>query len=105
MNDHEKPGVVTIEETDTKNKSGYAPQWKVILHNDDKTEADFVTMILMRFFNKNLRDAHRIMLVTHNMGQGLCGVYPLEQAELRVEQTHSLARTAKFPLTLTMEKA
>ena len=105
MNEPENPGVITIEETDTKNKSGYAPQWNVIIHNDDKTTMDFVMMILMRLFNKNVRDAHRLMLVVHNMGQGLCGVYPLEQAELRIDQTRSLAPTAKFPLTLTMEKA
>ena len=105
MNDHEKPGVITIEQTDTKNKSGYAPQWKVLIHNDEKTEMGFVVMILMRYFNKNIADAHKLMLVVHNMGQGLCGVYPFEQAELRVEQVHSVARSAKFPLTLTMEKA
>ncbi len=105
MNDPQKPGVITIEQTDTKNKSGYAPQWKVLIHNDDKTPMDFVIMILMRIFNKNIRDASRLTMVVHNMGTGLCGVYALEQAELRIDQVHSLARGHKFPLTLSMEKA
>jgi ATP-dependent Clp protease adaptor protein ClpS len=79
--------------------------YKVIMHNDDVTTMEFVTMILVAIFNKNAADALQIMLEIHNKGQGLAGVYALEHAELKVEQTHSMARSQKFPLTCSIEPA
>ena len=43
------------------------------------------------------------MFTAHNTGVALVTVLPLEEAELRTEQAHSLARTQKFPLTFTYE--
>ena len=80
-----------------------APLYRVLVHNDDVTTAEFVVYILMDIFKKNVSDAAEIMTTAHNSGVALVVVLPLEEAELRVEQAHSKARTAKYPLTFTYE--
>lgn len=94
-----------VEATETDEKTGHYPMWKVILHNDEKTTMEFVILILMGFFGHEYLRAHEIMMEVHNTGSGLAGVYTYEHAELRVEQVTSLARSHKFPLALSMEKA
>ena len=92
-----EPSVTT--ETTTR----LAPQYRVLIHNDDVTPMDFVVYVLLTIFKKAVPDAEEIMLAAHNSGVALVTVLPLEQAELRVDQAHALARTRKFPLTLTYE--
>lgn len=94
-------GVVTDTETDTEIR--HIPRYKVILHNDPKTTMDFVTHILMRFFEKDQMQAVKLMIQVHEKGFGIAGIYALEHAEFRVEQTLSLARTNSFPLSLSVE--
>jgi ATP-dependent Clp protease adaptor protein ClpS len=79
------------------------PRYKVLIHNDDVTSMDFVVYVLMNVFKKSVQDAAEIMIEAHNTGVALVEVLPLEEAELRIEQGHSLARTQKFPLTFTAE--
>jgi ATP-dependent Clp protease adapter protein ClpS len=43
------------------------------------------------------------MLQAHQTGTALVAVMPLEVAELRIDQAHSMARTAKYPLTFSCE--
>ena len=96
----------TIENvTDTDEKTSHYPMFKVIVLNDDKTPMDFVVAVLVRFFNKDINEAMRLMLEVHNTGSGLAGVYIFEQAEFKVDQVHSLARGHKLPLTLSIEPA
>jgi ATP-dependent Clp protease adaptor protein ClpS len=45
----------------------------------------------------------RIMLHVHHNGVGLAGTYPREIAETKAEKAMSLARTAEFPLLVTVE--
>jgi len=87
----------------TTEKVRLAPQCRVLIHNDDVTPMDFVVLTLMEIFRKNAADASEIMLTAHNSGIALVAVLPLEEAELRVDQAHSKARTAKYPLTFTCE--
>lgn len=96
----------TKEETSTETtaKSGYYKKYKVIIHNDDKTPMAFVVMILMRFFEKQAQAATQLMIEVHETGAGLAGVYPLEGAEFRVDQVHSVARAAGYPLTCSIEE-
>lgn len=49
-------------------------------------------MELYEIFNKERGQAHKIMMEIHENGQGLARVYTKEQAELRIEMTHSRAR-------------
>jgi ATP-dependent Clp protease adaptor protein ClpS len=40
----------------------------------------------------------------HYNGVGLCGIYPLEVAETKVNSVNALARERGFPLKCTMER-
>jgi len=76
--------------------------WKVLFHNDDDTPMHFVTSVLVRFFGHSAEEAYCIMMEVHHKGIGLAGVYPLELAELKQEQTISAARP-HHPLRVTIE--
>ncbi len=78
--------------------------YKVLLLNDDYTTMEFVVQILMLVFNKSMEAATRIMLNVHRKGVGICGVYPFEIAETKVDTVLALARENEFPLKCTMEK-
>jgi ATP-dependent Clp protease adaptor protein ClpS len=43
------------------------------------------------------------MMMVHTQGKGLCGVYPHEIAETKVEAVISAARDHGFPLKAAME--
>ena len=80
------------------------PMYKVLLHNDDYTTMEFVVEILMLVFNKPSDEAVLIMLNVHHKGIGICGIYPYEVSETKVNTVHALAREMSYPLKCTMEK-
>lgn len=92
-------------EPEVKDKVRLAPQYRVLIHNDDVTPMEFVVVVLRDIFRKGVAESIRIMLTAHVTGVALVAILPLEEAELRVEQAHSKARTAKFPLTFSYEPA
>jgi ATP-dependent Clp protease adaptor protein ClpS len=98
-----QPETATTPESDTKQKTRHAPRYRVLIHNDDVTTMEFVVHVLRKIFQKNDEEAIQIMLRAHHSGLSLVDTLPLEQAEFRVDQSHSLARTQKFPLKLTYE--
>lgn len=77
--------------------------YKVLLLNDDYTTMDFVVEVLESIFNKPPAEAFRIMMMVHTQGKGLCGVYPHEIAETKVEAVTTRARDNGFPLKAAME--
>jgi ATP-dependent Clp protease adaptor protein ClpS len=77
--------------------------YKVLLLNDDYTTMDFVVEVLETIFNKQPAEAFRIMMMVHTQGKGLCGLYPHEIAETKVEAVISSAREHGFPLKAAME--
>lgn len=81
------------------------PMWKVIMHNDSVTTMEFVMTVLLRYFGHDSDSAFRLMMQIHEEGMGIAGIYPLEVAELKKEQAESEARTSKYPLKLTLERA
>jgi ATP-dependent Clp protease adaptor protein ClpS len=78
--------------------------YKVFLLNDDYTTMDFVIEVLETIFNKQPAEAYRIMMLVHTQGKGLCGVYPHEIAETKVETVVTTAREHGFPLKAAMER-
>jgi ATP-dependent Clp protease adaptor protein ClpS len=80
------------------------PLYKVLLLNDDYTTMEFVVEVLMYVFNKSSQEATRIMLNVHRRGVGVCGLYPYEVAETKVDTVDALAREKGFPLKCTMER-
>ena len=71
--------LLTKEKTRLKKPDMYA----VIMLNDDYTPMEFVIYVLQSVFKKNYEDAKRIMLLIHNEGKGICGVFPLDIAETK----------------------
>ncbi len=81
------------------------PPYKVIFLNDDVTTMDFVVYVLIAVFKKDPATAVELMLEVHNTGAAVIEVLPLEEAELKQEQTHTAARSAGFPLRCVIEPA
>jgi ATP-dependent Clp protease adaptor protein ClpS len=80
------------------------PLYRVLLLNDDYTTMDFVVEVLKYVFQKSEEDANQIMLNVHHKGVGVCGLYPFEIAETKVDMVDGLARERGFPLKCTMER-
>lgn len=78
--------------------------YKVILLNDDYTPMEFVVDVIQRFFRKTREQATQIMLKVHTEGVGVCGVYPQDIAETKVNQVLAHAREHQHPLQCTMEE-
>ena len=93
-------GIATKTRTKPKKPSPY----KVLLLNDDYTPMEFVVMVLKRFFSMDLEQATRVMLHVHQKGVGVCGIFPYEVAETKVNQVMDFARKHQHPLQCVMEK-
>ncbi len=78
--------------------------YKVMLLNDDYTTMEFVVEVLVHVFNKATEEAMQIMLNVHRIGIGVCGLYPFEVAETKVDTVENLARESGFPLKCIMER-
>ncbi|MCL6250856.1 ATP-dependent Clp protease adapter ClpS [Altererythrobacter sp. KTW20L] len=94
-------GLATRTRTRPKKPSRY----KVLMLNDDYTPMEFVVLVLKRYFRMDLEQATRVMLHVHQRGVGVCGVFPLEVAETKVNQVMDFARENQHPLQCTLEKA
>ena len=103
-NQREGPGQIGLA-TKTRAKSKKPSQFKVLMLNDDYTPMEFVVMCLKRFFNMDLEAATRVMLHVHQRGVGVCGVFPYEIAETKVNQVMDFAKENQHPLQCTLEKA
>lgn len=91
--------------TKTRTKPKKPSQFKVLMLNDDYTPMEFVVMVLKRFFQMDLEQATRVMLHVHQKGVGVCGIFPYEIAETKVNQVMDFARQNQHPLQCTLEKA
>ena len=98
---------ITQEDVDinTDIVSEEPPLYRVLLLNDDYTTMDFVVEVLVSVFRKSVKDATVIMLNGHRQGVGVCGMFPYEIAETKVDTVHSMAKEKGFPLKCIMEKA
>ena len=99
--EHQRPEGEILEKTRPEVRQ--PDFYKVILLNDDYTTMDFVVDVLETVFLKRPAEAHRIMMLVHTQGRGVCGVYPHEIAETKVEAVQVLARHHGFPLQATLE--
>jgi ATP-dependent Clp protease adaptor protein ClpS len=91
--------------TKTRAKPKKPSQYKVLMLNDDYTPMEFVVLVLKRFFSMDLDQATRVMLHVHQRGVGVCGIFPYEVAETKVNQVMDFARQNQHPLQCTLEKA
>jgi ATP-dependent Clp protease adaptor protein ClpS len=101
---HVRPGIHEEISSEARREVEEPPLYKVFLLNDDYTTMEFVVSILKLVFKKTEEDAVAVMLNVHREGMGLCGVYPYEIAETKVNTVHTLAVENGFPLKCIMEK-
>ena len=101
IDDDGDTGLALKTRTRTKKPSMY----KVLMLNDDYTPMEFVVMVLKRFFRMDLDEATQVMLHVHQRGVGVCGIFPYEVAETKVNQVMDFARQNEHPLQCTLEKA
>lgn len=94
-----------LQKTEQEYEIDEPPLFKVILHNDDYTTMEFVVQVLMEIFHKSIEEATDIMLRIHHENSCICGVYPKEIAETKVEMVHTKAKAKDFPLLANYEKA
>ena len=78
--------------------------YKVILLNDDYTPMEFVVEVIQKVFGKTHDEATKIMLQIHTEGIGICGIYPLEIAETKMNQVLNLSKESQHPLQCIIEK-
>ena len=78
--------------------------YKVMLLNDDYTPMEFVVHILERYFGTSGSQAYELMMVVHQKGLAVVGVFSHDIAETKVMQVTELARKHQHPLQCTMEK-
>ena len=104
--DADRPGAPQIGlATRTKARPKKPNQFKVLMLNDDYTPMEFVVIVLKRFFGMDLEQATRVMLHVHQKGVGVCGIFPYEIAETKVNQVMDFAKANQHPLQCTLEKA
>ncbi len=97
------PGTRESSGADVKERVEKPRLFKVLLHNDDFTTMEFVVEVLMQVFRKSRVEATRIMLLVHNAGKGIAGVYTREIAEEKANMAIEYARAAGYPLLATTE--
>ena len=98
------PDVEESVSSETDQEVDEPPLYKVMLLNDDYTTMEFVVEVLVYVFQKSGEQATQIMLNVHRSGVGVCGIYPLEIAETKVDTVLTLARENGFPLKCIMER-
>jgi ATP-dependent Clp protease adaptor protein ClpS len=79
------------------------PPFRVLIHNDDITPFDFVVAVLRAVFYLSGRDALAITTRAHLTGLAYVMTLPFEEAKYRVGKAHTLARSAGYPLTFSIE--
>lgn len=77
--------------------------WQVVLFNDDFTPMELVVDVLMKYFNKGIDEAFALMISVHNHGRGICGVYPKDVAETKVDEAIKHAKAHDFALRLEVQ--
>ena len=93
----------TLTDSRSDQKLERPRMWRVLLHNDDYTAQDFVVWVLETIFHKPAGEAFDIMLMVHQSGMGVAGVYTRDVAETKLKTTRQLAEQHEYPLLVTME--
>ena len=91
-------------EEEAKTKTKKPSMYKVLMLNDDFTPMDFVVFLLKKFFQKEEKEASKIMLEVHTKGIAVCGVYSFEIAETKTLNVLDTAKKSGHPLQCVLEK-
>ena len=97
----------SVVEVDTSSKIHIEEpkRYYVVMHNDDSTPIDFVIKILIDLYHHEEKTASDLANKIHVDQKAIVGMYNLEIAEQKVEETHGTSRAHGYPLTVTLEQA
>lgn len=90
------PGRATKTATKEKVKSQQLPPYKVILHNDDVNDMQYVVLAIMELVHLPKKEAEQRMWEAHTTGVTMLIVTHKERAELLAEQFASKRLTASI---------
>ena len=93
-----------VESKTAKQKLKLPNKFEVLLLNDDYTPMEFVVHILERYFGTTGSQAYELMMLVHQKGLAVVGVFSHDIAETKVMQVTELAQKHQHPLQCTMEK-
>jgi ATP-dependent Clp protease adaptor protein ClpS len=96
-------GVVVVPVPVPERKVERARRFRVVFYNDDYTTKWFVVHVLEAYFHMTEANATAFMLVVHQTGRGVAGVYSRDVAETKVAEVHELAKEYEMPLKLDVE--
>ncbi len=97
--------VLISEKMDTELELTAPKQYYVMMHNDDTTPFDFVIEVLVKLFHHEPETATDLAAKIHNDGNAIVGMYYMEIAEQKVEETTRISRNNGLALITTIEPA
>lgn len=80
-------------------------RYYVVMHNDDATPFDFVIDVLIELYRHDDQTAADLANKIHIEDKAIVGMYNLEIAEQKIEETVRLSRTNGYPLTVSLDRA
>ena len=78
-------------------------RYYVVMHNDDTTPFDFVIDVLVELFRHDEQTAADLANKIHVDEKAIVGMYNLEIAEQKIEETVRVSRANSYTLSVTME--
>ena len=90
----------TETDTQTQTDLDFPSLWGVRVLNDDYTPMDFVTLIMIHFFNLGNDEALAVTMAIHENGEKIVGAYPKEIAQTKAGRALAHARSCGHPLRL-----
>jgi len=95
----------TIVDSSSRTSIEPPKRYYVVMHNDDGTPIEFVVKILMDLYKHEEQTATDLANKIHVDEKAIVGMFNLEIAEQKVEETHGASRAHGYPLTVTLEQA
>jgi len=95
----------TIVDASTRTSIEPPKRYYIVMHNDDSTPIDFVVKVLIELYRHEDKTAADLANKIHIDEKAIVGMFNLEIAEQKVEETHGTSRAHGYPLTVTLEQA
>ena len=80
-------------------------RYYVLMHNDDTTPFDFVIDLLMTIYRHDEQTSADLANKIHIEEKAIVGMYNMEIAEQKIEETVRISRSNSHTLSVTMEVA
>ena len=96
---------VTDIDTSSKIHIEEPKRYYIVMHNDDQTPIEFVVKVLQELYHHEPQTAEYLANKIHIDQKAIVGMFNLEIAEQKMEETHGTSRAHGYPLTVTLEQA